>query len=130
MLCKNRHCQFDVTDFKRLIVRALVTFPSSTMENNLYTMAVISVVSILLAAISSTKNAKKECNSDAHQIKKGDQWNFGFKGHIDVGKDIELVNELQTNVANVNDVIYATDLMESTEEVCCGDSGYLGIDHR
>ena len=88
------------------------------------------VDSTLIAAPSSTKNAKKERDPDAHQVKKGNQWYFGYKGHIGVDKDTGLVNKLQTTAANVHDVTKVAELMEGTEEECYGDSGYLGVEKR
>lgn len=88
------------------------------------------VDSTLIAAPSSTKNEKKERDPDAHQVKKGNQWHFGFKGHIGVDKDTGLVNKIETTPANVHDVTKVADLMEGTEEEFYGDSGYLGVEKR
>ena len=49
------------------------------------------VDSTLIAAPSSTKNEKKERDPDAHQVKKGNQWYFSYKGHIAVDRDTGLV---------------------------------------
>jgi hypothetical protein len=35
----------------------------------------------LIAAPSSTKNDKGECDPEMHQTKKGNQWHFGMKAH-------------------------------------------------
>ena len=88
------------------------------------------VDSTLVAAPSSTKNQKKERDPDAHQVKKGHQWYFGFKGHIGVDRDTGLVNKIETTAANVHDTAPVPDLLEGTEEEVFGDSGYLGIDQR
>ena len=88
------------------------------------------VDSTLVAAPSSTKNQKKERDPDAHQVKKGNQWYFGFKGHIGVDRDTGLVNKIETTAANVHDTAPVPDLLEGTEEEVFGDSGYLGIDQR
>jgi len=45
------------------------------------------VDSTLVASPTSTKNEKKQQDPDAHQVKKGNQWYFGYKGHIGVYKD-------------------------------------------
>lgn len=45
------------------------------------------VDSTIIAAPSSTKNQKKERGPDAHQVKKGNAWHFGYKVHIGVDKD-------------------------------------------
>ena len=88
------------------------------------------VDSTLIAAPSSTKNQKKERDPDAHQTKKGNQWYFGYKGHIGVDSDTGLINKVETTPANVHDVTKVPDLMEGTEEELYGDSGYSGAEKR
>jgi IS5 family transposase len=39
-----------------------------------------------------------------HQVKKGNQWNFGMKGHIGAEADSGLVHTAAVTAANVNDV--------------------------
>ena len=88
------------------------------------------VDSTLIAAPSSTKNEKKERDSDAHQVKKGNQWYFSYKGHIAVDRDTGLVRKIETTAANVHDVTQVAGLMDGTEEELYGDSGYLGSEKR
>ena len=88
------------------------------------------VDSTLVAAPSSTKNQKKERDPDAHQVKKGNQWYFGYKGHIGVDRDTGLVNKIETTAANVHDTTPVPELLEGTEEEVFGDSGYLGVDQH
>ena len=99
-------------------------------EKGLLLMKGTIVDSTLVAAPSSTKNQKKERDPDAHQVKKGNQWYFGFKGHIGVDRDTGLVNKIETTAANVHDTTPVPDLLEGTEEEVFGDSGYLGIDQH
>ena len=99
-------------------------------EKGLLLMKGTIVDSTLVAAPSSTKNKKKERDPDAHQVKKGNQWYFGYKGHIGVDKDTGLVNKLETTAANVHDTTPVAKLIEGTEEEIYGDSGYLGTDQR
>ena len=99
-------------------------------EKGLLLMKGTIVDSTLVAAPASTKNKKKERDPDAHQVKKGNQWYFGYKGHIGVDKDTGLVNKLVTTAANVHDSTPVPELMEGTEEELYGDSGYLGVDKR
>ena len=49
------------------------------------------VDSTFIEAPSSTKNKKKERDSDAHSAKKGNVWHFGYKAHIGVDSDSGLV---------------------------------------
>ena len=86
--------------------------------------------STLIAAPSSTKNEKKEQDPDARQVKKGNQWYFGCKGHIAVDRDTGLVKKIETTAASVHDVTQAAGLMDGAEEELCGDSGYLGTEKR
>ena len=88
------------------------------------------VDSTLISVPSSTKNEKKERDSDAHQTKKGNQWYFGYKGHIGVDRDTGLVNKMKTTAANMHDTVPVSELMKGTEEEFHGDSGYLGADKR
>ena len=49
------------------------------------------VDSTIISAPSSTKNRDKQCGPDAHQLKKGNTWYFGYKVHIGVDKDSDIV---------------------------------------
>lgn len=44
------------------------------------------VDSTIIAAPSSTKNQEKQRDQDAHQVKKGNTWYFGYKAHVGVDK--------------------------------------------
>ena len=84
----------------------------------------------MIAAPSSTKNEKKERDPDARQVKKGNQWYFGYKGHIAVDRDTGLVKKIETTAANVHDVTQVAGLMDGTEKGLYGNSGYLGAEKR
>lgn len=86
------------------------------------------VDSTIIEAPSSTKNARKERDPDAHQTKKGNMWHFGYKAHIGVDKDSGLVHHLKTTSANVHDVTQVNELINETDESVYGDSGYLGAE--
>ena len=88
------------------------------------------VDSTLIAAPTSTKNEKKERDPEAHQVKKGNQWYFGFKGHIGVDRDTGLVNKIEASAANVHDINMVPQLLEGTEDTVHLDSGYTGIEKR
>ena len=88
------------------------------------------VDSTLIAAPSSTKNKDKKRDKDAHSVKKGNQWHFGYKAHIGVDKDSGLVHHLKVTGANEHDVTAAPDLMHGEEEELYGDSGYIGAEKR
>ena len=80
------------------------------------------VDSTLIAAPSSTKNKDKKRDKDAHSVKKGNQWHFGYKAHIGVDKDSGLVHHLKVTGANEHDVTAVPDLMRGEEEELYGDS--------
>ena len=85
---------------------------------------------IFIAAPSSTKNKDKKRDKDAHSVKKGNQWHFGYKAHIGVDKDSGLVHHLKVTGANEHDVIATPDLMHGEEKELYGDSGYIGAEKR
>lgn len=88
------------------------------------------VDSTLISAPSSTKNAKKGRDPEAHSVKKGNNWYFGYKAHIGVDKDTGLVHTLRTTAANVHDVTMMPQLLSGEEKTVHGDSGYLGAEKR
>ncbi len=56
------------------------------------------VDSTLISAPSSTKNAKRERDPEAHSTKKGKNWYFGYKAHIGVDKDTGLVHTIKVRL--------------------------------
>ncbi len=88
------------------------------------------VDSTLIAAPSSTKNQKKERDPQAHQVKKGNQWYFGYKEHIGVDADSGLVHTVETTAANVHDSSMTSSLLQGEETEVYGDSGYLGSESK
>ena len=69
-------------------------------------------------------------DKDAHSVKKGNQWHFGYKAHIGVDKGSGLVHHLKVTGANEHDVTATPDLMHGEEEELYGDSGYIGAEKR
>lgn len=57
--------------------------------------------STIIAAPSSTKNQDKQRDLEAHQVKKGNEWHFGYRAHIGVDKDSGIVHTLKVTAANV-----------------------------
>ena len=88
------------------------------------------VDSTIISAPSSTKNKEKKRDPDAHQVKKGNTWHFGYKAHIGVDKDSGLVHTVEATPANVHDVTETSKLLTGEEESVYGDSGYLGAGKR
>ena len=88
------------------------------------------VDSTIISAPSSTKNASRQRDSEAHQTKKGNMYYFGFKAHIGVDDSSGLVHTVKVTPANKHDVTMTAELMHGDEEKLYGDSGYLGADKR
>ena len=84
----------------------------------------------IIAAPSSTKNAKGERDPEMHQTKKGNQWHFGMKAHIGVDAASGLVHTVIGTAANINDVTQAQALLHGDEREGYGDAGYQGADKR
>ena len=69
-------------------------------------------------------------NHNAHQVKKGNTWHFGYKAHIGVDKDSGIVHTVKVTAANQHDVSMTSELLTGEETVVYGDSGYLGAEKR
>ena len=88
------------------------------------------VDSTIIAAPSSKKNRKKERDPEAHQVKKGNTWHFGYKAHIGVDQDSGLAHTVEVTGANTHDVTMVPKLLTGEEKTVYGDSGYLGAEKR
>ncbi len=88
------------------------------------------VDSTIISAPSSTKNATRQRDPEAHQTKKGNNYFFGFKAHIGVDKNSGLVHTLKVTSANVHDVTMTSQLLTGEEDTVNGDGGYLGAEKR
>jgi transposase, IS5 family len=84
----------------------------------------------IIAAPSSTKNARKERDPQMHQTKKGNQWYFGMKAHIGVDAQSGLVHSVSGTAANVADIAQTHALLHGQEKQAYADAGYLGVEKR
>jgi IS5 family transposase len=84
----------------------------------------------IIAAPSSTKNSDGERDPEMHQTKKGNQWYFGMKAHIDVDTDSGFVHTVVTTPANEADIEVVDQLLHGKEESVHADAGYTGADKR
>ena len=100
------------------------------MEKELILKKGTIVDSTIIEAPSSTKNKGKERDPDAHQVKKGNTWHFGYKAHIGVDQDSGLVHSVEVTSANTHDVTMVPKLLTGEETTVYGDSGYLGAEKR
>ena len=62
------------------------------------------VDSTILSAASSTKSKEKNRDPDAHQVKRGNTWHYGYKAHIGMDKDSGLAHTVEATPENVHDV--------------------------
>ena len=88
------------------------------------------VDSTLISAPSSTKNREKKRDPDAHSVKKGNTWHFGYKAHVGVDQDTGLVHHVEVTGANVHDVTVVPQLLTGEEDAVYSDSSYLGAEKR
>ena len=119
LLIKNQiHEQFFAVVVKTLTDRGLILKKGTIVD------------STIISAPSSTKNKEKKRDPDAHSVKKGTAWYFGYKAHIGVDKDSGLVHHVEVTSANVHDVEMTPKLMTGDESEIYGDSGYIGAEKR
>ena len=78
----------------------------------------------IINAPSSTKNKDKARDPEMHQTKKGNQWYFGMKAHIDVDSKNKLIHSVAATAANVHDSQVLEDLLHGDETRLYGDSAY------
>lgn len=83
-----------------------------------------------IEAPSSTKNAEKSRDPEAHSSKKGNVWHFGYKARAGVDAGSGLVHTVEVTAANVHDVAKAAELVREDDAFRYGDSGYLGVEKR
>ena len=84
----------------------------------------------IIAAPSSTKNARKARAPEMHQTKKGKQWHFGMKAHIGADAQSGLVHTVRGTAANVADIAQTHELLHGEEKHIHADAGYLGVERR
>ena len=87
-------------------------------------------MSLISDELGAGINEEKQRDPEAHSVKKGNQWYFGYKEHIGVDADSGLVHTVETTAANVHDSNMVVELLQGTEEDAYGDSGYLGAEKK
>ena len=80
----------------------------------------------LIAAAPSTKNREQSRDPEMHQSKKGNQWYFGMKLHIDVDSASGLVHSASVTAGHVHDSHELPNLLHGGETRFYGDSAYRG----
>jgi len=84
----------------------------------------------ILAAPSSTKNARQERDPEMHQTKKGNQGYFGMKAHIGVDAQSGPVHSVSGTAAHVAAIAQTPALLHGAEKQACADAGSLGVEKR
>lgn len=80
----------------------------------------------LIAAPSSTKNAKGERDPEMKQSRKGNQWYFGMKAHVGVDAKTKLIHRVVATSGNVHDGKVLAQLLHGNEAAVWGDAAYVG----
>ena len=78
----------------------------------------------LIAASPSTKNKGRKRDPDMRSSKKGNQWYFGMKAHIDVDATSGLVHTAGVTTDSVHDAKVMDNLIREDDRAVCGDRGY------
>jgi IS5 family transposase len=84
----------------------------------------------IIHSTSSTKNKEGKRDPEMHQTKKGNQWYHGMRVHTGVDCGSGYVHTITGTSANVHDIAETSKLLREDDDVCYGDSGYLGVEKR
>jgi len=71
------------------------------------------------------QSPSRQIDTDAHAVKKGRQWYFGYRGHIGVDIGSTLIATAELTPANESETKVAEKLWRSTDRVRGGDKGYF-----
>jgi IS5 family transposase len=99
-------------------------------EKGLMLKAGSAVDATLISAPSSTKNDSRKRDREMNQTRKGNQWYFRMKAHIDVDAESGSVHTVIGTAANVHDINAAEALLHGQEKDVYADAGYRGIEKR
>ena len=78
----------------------------------------------IIEAPTSTKNKTSERDPEMHQTKKGNEWHFGMKAHIDVDARTGITHSFTTTAANEHGLNQAGHLLHGEEDYIFADAGY------
>lgn len=125
-LCKFRKCVTDNGLGERMLdsLNAILEAAGIMMRGG-------SIVdATFVEAPSSTKNAGKSRDPEAHQGKKGKSWHFGYKAHTGVDAGSGLVHTVVVTPANESDISQAHKLFRPDDGFGYADAGYTGMGKR
>lgn len=88
------------------------------------------VDAIIIAAPTPTKNAEGQRDPEMHQVKKGNEWHYGMKMHIDVDDRLGLIHSITTTPANEHDITQVDKLLHGEEQLVWDGASFKGIEKR
>lgn len=124
-ICKFRHL-LERHELGRRIFEAVGTH----LQSKGFRLSTGTIVdATLIAAPSSTKNAKGERDPEMKQSRKGNQWYFGMKAHLGVDAKTKLIHHVAATSGAVSDGKMLGTLLHGKETAVWGDSAYTGYTH-
>ena len=125
-LCRFRHALEEAGAGREL----LASLESALAERGVRMSRGTIVDATFVESPSSTKNASRSRDPEAHQAKKGNNWHFGYKAHVGVDAETGVPHTLVTTAANAADVNEGPALLRPGDEHAWADAGYLGVGSR
>ena len=84
----------------------------------------------LIAASPSTKNKEGKRDPAMRSSKKGNQWYFGMKAHVDVDAKSGLVHTAGVTTGSVHDARVMARLIREDDRAVYGDKGYVSAEKK
>jgi len=84
----------------------------------------------IIHAPSSTKNEAQARDPEMHQTKKGNQWYFGMKIHVDADVNSGAVHSVTVTAANTADIQELPKLLRDGDQDIFADAGYTSDDYK
>lgn len=76
------------------------------------------------------QDPSSQIDTDAASTKKGNNWYFGYKGHIGVDAESKLIRKAVFTPANAHDSTQTEKLVSYDEKALFGDKAYFDYDHQ
>lgn len=113
---------------RKLAEQILATVNELLTQRGLVVKAGITVHATLIALPTSSKNKTEGRDLDIHSSKKGNQWYFGMKAHIEIHADSGLVHGVRGPSGYVSDVVEEGTWRREQETAGFDDAGHQGIE--
>lgn len=121
-ICKFRH----LLETHQLGQQLFAGIGESLTKQRLQVSRSTIVDATIISAPSSTKNRTKKRDSEMHQTKKGKQWYYGMKAHIDMDSRTNVSHSVAATAANMHDSQVLPKLLHGQETRVWGDKAYSG----